>query len=344
MAIKKRKGSPYYQITFMFQGRQIRRSTGTSDKRKAEELEAKLKADLWRQSRLREKPRKTWRETREEWVKIKSHGLSLKTLEGWQTHLKWLNPRLDDVYLDEIDLDLIEGLRSERLQSVSSTSVNRTMECVRALLNMAKEREWISTFPKVPMFMEEKRVRWITREEAQVLIHELPEHLSQMMRFTLATGLREQNVVGLEWSEVAFEKRMVIIPKEKVKTKQDLGIPLSNDAVVVLRECQGIHPRWVFSYNGDRVMKANTAAWRKALKRAGISNFRWHDLRHTWASWHVQSGTPLHVLKELGGWSSMDMVLRYGHLDTDHLAEFVNNSSSLEIVSTKFGTLDIKAS
>ena len=53
--------------------------------------------------------------------------------------------------------------------------------------------------------------------------------------------------------------------------------------------------------------------------RAGIKDFRWHDLRHTWASWHVQSGTSLHELQQLGGWSDYDTVLRYAHLSSDHL-------------------------
>ncbi len=70
----------------------------------------------------------------------------------------------------------------------------------------------------------------------------------------------------------------------------------------------------------ERPAGAAAAAWYKAMKRAGIENFRWHDLRHTWASWHVQSGTPLHVLQELGGWASYAMVQRYAHLAADHLA------------------------
>jgi integrase len=60
------------------------------------------------------------------------------------------------------------------------------------------------------------------------------------------------------------------------------------------------------------------------LKRVGIENFRWHDLRHTWASWHIQEGTPLHVLQELGGWSSPEMVQKYAHLSSEHLAQWVD--------------------
>lgn len=65
---------------------------------------------------------------------------------------------------------------------------------------------------------------------------------------------------------------------------------------------------------------ANTA-WRAALRRAGIEDFRFHDLRHTWASWLVQAGTPISVLQEMGGWESIEMVRRYAHLAPNHLTE-----------------------
>jgi integrase len=69
--------------------------------------------------------------------------------------------------------------------------------------------------------------------------------------------------------------------------------------------------------------------WYKTQKRAGIENFRWHDLRHTWASWHVQNGTPLFALQELGGWESPEMVRRYAHLSADHLAPYADGLSRL---------------
>jgi integrase len=72
------------------------------------------------------------------------------------------------------------------------------------------------------------------------------------------------------------------------------------------------------------IQQCNTKAWKNALERAGIENFRWHDLRHTWASWHVQNGTCLQELLFLGGWSSFEMVLRYAHLSSDHLRSAAN--------------------
>ena len=74
-------------------------------------------------------------------------------------------------------------------------------------------------------------------------------------------------------------------------------------------------------------MEAVGSAWKRAMRRAEVVNFRFHDLRHTWASWHVQAGTPLQVLMELGGWSDMKMVLRYAHLGRSHLSEYAERSS-----------------
>ena len=71
-------------------------------------------------------------------------------------------------------------------------------------------------------------------------------------------------------------------------------------------------------------------AWNSACKRAGIEDFRFHDLRHTWASWLIQSGVPLSVLQEMGGWESIEMVRRYAHLAPNHLTEDVPNMSHKE--------------
>jgi integrase len=85
----------------------------------------------------------------------------------------------------------------------------------------------------------------------------------------------------------------------------------------------------------------NTKAWRQALERAEIKDFRWHDLRHTWASWHVQAGTPLNVLQELGGWESVEMVRRYAHLSSEHLAGYVDRLSAFHVVGDEPDSYDL---
>ena len=123
----------------------------------------------------------------------------------------------------------------------------------------------------------------ISPDQAEALCRVLPKHLQAMCRFSLATGLRESNVTGLEWSQVDLERRVAWIHADQSKSGRAMGIPLNNEAVVVLRQQSGKHKRYVFTYFGKRIVKANTRAFRKGLTQVGIEDFRWHDLRHTWA-------------------------------------------------------------
>jgi integrase len=86
------------------------------------------------------------------------------------------------------------------------------------------------------------------------------------------------------------------------------------------------------------ITQVGTKAWYAALDRAGIADFRWHDLRHTWASWHVQNGTPLLALQELGGWQSSEMVRRYAHLAADQLSPYAVRLTALRTKVNPLGT------
>lgn len=145
-----------------------------------------------------------------------------------------------------------------------------------------------------------------------------------MAIFRLATGLRQSNVKNLKWDNVDLLKQHAWVHADEAKGAKAIAVPLNVDALDILQKQVGIHPRFVFTYHGKPVTNVNTRAWRMALQRAGIKDFRWHDLRHTWASWHVQSGTSLQELQLLGGWSSFSMVLRYAHLSSDHLRSAAN--------------------
>lgn len=135
-----------------------------------------------------------------------------------------------------------------------------------------------------------KRIRWITQIEAARLLKELPPHLEAMARFSLATGLRESNVTGLEWSQIDMQRRCAWIQHpDQAKSEKAIAIPLNDDALAVIHGQIGKHITHVFTYEGEPVSRVNNHTWRKALKRAGITEFRWHDLRHTWASWHYKT-------------------------------------------------------
>jgi integrase len=141
-----------------------------------------------------------------------------------------------------------------------------------------------------------------------------------MAQFALATGLRQRNVSFLRWEQVDVARRVAWIHPDEAKAGRAIGVPLNASAVAVLRQRLGQDAEHVFTYEGKPVARCSTKAWKLALARAGIERtFRWHDLRHTWASWHAQSGTPLRELMELGSWASYEMVLRYAHLAADHL-------------------------
>ena len=90
-------------------------------------------------------------------------------------------------------------------------------------------------------------------------------------------------------------------------------------ALSVLPKQIGKHPTRVFIFFGEPITQVNTKAWTAALKRAGIENFKWHDLRHTFATWQRQAGTPTHELQRLGGWKTGAMVERYLHVALEAL-------------------------
>jgi integrase len=253
--------------------------------------------------------------------------------------LRWLDVHLGELYLDQIDrakVDQIVAARQRTYVKVYKSgqqrqckpgvdTVNRFLTTFRSLLYKARDEwEWVERVPKVKALKGSRsRMRWISRTEADRLVAALPKHLAAMAEFTLQTGLRRANVTHLEWSRVDLERRTAWVLGEETKNGKALAVPLTDKAVQILEEWRGKHPRWVFPKAGKPVHQTATRAWKNALQEIAVENFAWHGLRHTWASWHVQRGTPLHVLQELGGWSSIKMVQRYAHLSGEHLRAWI---------------------
>jgi len=233
-----------------------------------------------------------------------------------------LDPYLGPLTLNQINGDVIWSvIQGELKKGNKPATVNRYLALIRCLLRMARDEwQWIDSIPKIRLLSGEvERDRWLTREEAERLIQACPPHLAALVQFALATGCRAREITGLEWGRVDLARRTAWLNQTKNGTPR--GVPLNSDAVAVLEGEVGKHERYCFTYRGKPITwQVSTTAWVKAVTAAGLADIRFHDLRHTWASWHRQAGTTCDELKDLGGWKSRQMVDRYAKFATENMA------------------------
>lgn len=239
---------------------------------------------------------------------------------------------------------MFAGLARETKSRVTTSTKAKHLALMKAILRAAeRDWKWLEKAPviKIPQ-VRNKRVRWLEPEEAGRLIDECPEPLKSVVRFALATGLRRSNIINLEWQQIDMQRRVAWVNPEDSKSNRAIGVALNDTACRVLREQIGNHHKWAFVHTKagnrpdgsvtDQVRKMRVddqRAWNSACRRAGIEDFRFHDLRHTWASWLIQSGVPLSVLQEMGGRESIEMVSRYAHLAPNHLTEQARQIDSI---------------
>lgn len=320
-------------------GRPVFRSAGTADRALATEWASRLHADLYRVARLGDKPRRLWQEAVTAWL---ADHKTKRSLKKDLHNLRWLDPHLRGKHLDEIDADLLAEIANERRSEprdkrrrkdgtpfttdpTSQSTVDKMLALVRSILRDAHKRGWLDALPSIQLTGEahtDDDYRWLTRDEATVLHDALADHLRPPFLFALATGWREQNVLRLEWARVDMTRKVAWFKGSEAKAKRAVGAPLNRDALAILKGQQGKDKRWVFpNEKGEPFNRANNTGWKAAQRRAKVAPLKWHDLRHTWASWHVMAGTSLRSLMELGGWRSYKSVLRYAHLSPEHLAQ-----------------------
>lgn len=318
-------------------GERVRRSAGTTDKTAAQRFHDELKARLWATAPAAAGSY-TWQDACIAWLKAATRSASDRySLNA----LNYLDRKLDECTAKSFE-DALDGK--------SPATYNRIKTLINAILVLAREGGHIEKPPKLKRRAEPvKGYRFLTADEWQRLLATLPDHLQAPARFSIATGLRQKNCLGLKWGRVDITRRVVWIEPEETKGKKPIGIPLSDEAVAVLKEQIGKNDEWVFPFKGKGraeggpIRKMKTA-WHAALERARLGHYKhwktadgkqhkqwigdvdWHTFRHTFASWHVMSGTPLEVLQRLGGWSDLRMVQRYAHLAPDYIAGYANNA------------------
>lgn len=327
MSLKKRGETWFCDLVHGQQ--RIRRSLETSDKKEAQRRHDELKAELWKQKRTVNV--KTWQDACIAWLKVaersESERYSLRALA------------YDDRPLAECTAESFQAALADK----TASTYQRYRGMITAILNLAKEQKWIEDVPRLMVRKTPPgRKRFLTEAEWTALHNELPEHLRPMAVFGLATGLRQSNVTQLRWSEVDMQRQVAWVHPDEAKGKEPIGIPLSAEAMKVLQGQNGKDDVFVFTYRGKPIGKIKNA-WQNACARAGVGTvtitvdaagkkhrkykgFTWHGLRHTWASWHTMSGTPIEVLQQLGAWADLRMVQGYAHLAPDHLRGFANNA------------------
>ncbi len=334
MELFKRPNSPHWQFRFTPPfGRQVQRSTKETDKKKAQVVAQLAVADI-----IKNDPKTTRRTL--SWPDACVRFIEAKKVDGKGTlqddidKIRWFDPHLRHYDVHEITTDVIEDLILIRLAEptikgtvIANDTVNKYFAFVSGVLNCC-HGPW-SIPMDLPHFRKlekpTKRVRFLTKPQFDTLLAELPPHQQATALFGATTGLRESNITRLQWDRVDIKRKHAWVEAVRSKNNTPIAVPLSPTAIDILTAQMGNHDTYVFTYKGNPIKKAGTKAFKKALKRAGIKDFRWHDLRHTWASWHIQHGTPIAVIQELGAWKRIDMVQRYAHLSSDHLTDYVNN-------------------
>jgi integrase len=318
MRLYRRPGSPYWWIAI---GRKTRRSARTADREQAEEFGRVLEERLWRRTQLGDRGAISWNEATERWLTD-----SRRERKRDREFLDWLKPEIGEEMMSAIaDPDALEEVRKLGLaEGWSHSTVDRMMRTVRSVLRACKRWRHLESVPHVPMYGEtEAEPRYLTPLQFERLCKHLPKHLELAARFAVLSMLRMRSQSGLTWDRVDLKARRAWVPRGQMKAGPTFGFPLTPKAIRILKDCRRLNPKGdhVFQWDEKPVDNFNTKAFKKAATAAGLEGLRWHDLRHTGASWAVQRGVTLQELMVLGGWKSYAMVLRYAHLAPSNAAE-----------------------
>ncbi len=211
----------------------------------------------------------------------------------------------------------------------ADASVNREMAILCHLFSKAVERDMMERNPfekgkSLLLKVNNQGTRYLTEDEIAKLLDEckLQKHLHRIVTCAIHTGMRRGEILTLRWDQI----RNGFIYLDKTKTKHRREIPINDDWVQVFKEIrkeQGLTSKYVFIYNSRTIHRVEKA-FKGALRRAGIRDFKFHDLRHTFASHVIMRGGSLKDVQELLGHKTMTMTLRYSHLSQEHKKKAVN--------------------
>ena len=233
---------------------------------------------------------------------------------------------LMDTSICEIDKLTIEKQRTERIKDVKASSINRDMTALIAALNWGVSLGLIETNPLSHMKRLQERdsqpkVRHLLQDERERLIAALNArggYLKAMVLISLNTGIRRGALFSLLWDDVDLDKKILTLRGEDAKNSKLNYVPINNAAFAAFLEWRKASPvasGLVFPSpkTGDRIGECRRS-WESLMRASDIKNFRWHDMRHDFASQLVMKGIDLNTVRELLGHADIRMTLRYAHL------------------------------
>lgn len=318
LRLKKRHGSPNWYLRGTVGGEEVDETTGTPDKKEAEEICAKREVEIRARKRGGRRAVATFVDA----------ALSYLENGGEARYVKPLADHFGSTLLAEIGQAEAEDCARKLLPEAGPATRNRQIFTpMSAILTHAAKRKLCDR----PIFerptQPRGRVRWLTIEEADSLIAACSPHLAPLVTFMFFTGCRVSEALNLDWRDVDLSRAHVVFGADvPTKNGDRRGVPLHPRAVAALANLPhrvgGVFRRpdgkaYVEKDDGGGQIKT---AFRGACRRAGITNFHPHDCRHTWATWHYAANRDPAALMELGGWRTPSMVFRYAHVNASDLA------------------------
>jgi len=348
MALTKRPGSDVWQIDVTFNGKRIKRSTGTKNRDLAQHVHDKFKADLWQRKHLGIEASRTVNEVMLEYLKTV---LQQKDIDGKKNHIRHWKNAIGTMAIDDVTTDVLEQFVPKTTvtpsgveRPLSGAAQNRYLSTISAAIRFAVRRGWLVKAPYIPKRSEGAiRESFATKEQVERLLDNLNGWMRDVSEFAYFTGMRASEILGLEWRHVNLRQGVVNLPGSRSKSGHGRVIPLADRAIDVLHRRKGLHDIYVFfrkkpdedpplkkkkkkDAEKDRpAQQIDARAFARAVHAAGLPpGFRFHDLRHSWASRMAAAGVPLLVLQKLGGWKTLSMLNRYAHFATEDLSKHVN--------------------
>ncbi len=312
-------------------GRIVRESSHKTKFKDAENLLIERRNDVkeGKQPVVKQIANYTFKELAEEYEKWAERQRSFRSKQGFIGQLKDVFGNLP---LRRFNSMLVEQYQTERMQKGNKpATVNRLVATLKHMFTKAVEWEMVEEYVlkrirKVKLLEENnKRLRYLSKEECQNLIKSCDDHLRPIVTMALNTGMRKGEILTLKWDNVDLRHGFILLDQTKNGERRE--IPINSTLKETLTELfQGTKDRprridvpYVFSdpSNGKPYQDVKRS-FRSALKKAKISDFHFHDLRHTFASHLVMAGQDLTTVKELLGHKTLTMTLRYAHLAPTH--------------------------